>query len=67
MAKEIKYVLLKDVVIKAGTVLDRACNERGGEYNVEAFVEMGKDSNAVFNMSIGAIEDAPEDLITKLK
>jgi len=61
------YVLLKDVVIPAGTVLSRAANERGGEYAIECFAEMGKDSTATFVLSTATIADIPSDLITKTK
>jgi len=63
--QEEKYVLLKDVIIKKGTILSTACNERGGKYNVECCIEMGKDSTGNFNCSIEAIKDMPDDLIVK--
>ena len=63
--KQIKYVLLKDVIIPAGTILDVAPLNRGGYRNREAIVAMGKDSTAYFNISLLAIEDAPKDLITR--
>ena len=62
-----EFVLLKNIIIPAGTVLSRACEERGGASNVEAVIGMGKDSTANFNMSLMAIDDMPEDLITKVK
>lgn len=62
-----KFVLLKAVTIPAGTILDRAPNNRGGFNSVEAIIGMGDDSTAYFNMSLGAIEDMPEDLITEVK
>ncbi len=65
--REIKYVLLKDVIIKKGTILGRAPNERGGLSSVECCVEMGKNSSANFNCSILSIEDMPENLIKLLK
>jgi len=65
--KENKFVLLKDVTIKAGAILDRAPNERGGDSHVECVVEMGKDGTAYFNMSLLAIEDMPKDLITRVR
>lgn len=65
--KEKRFVLLNDVVIPAGTVLDRAPNERGGDARVEAVIGIGKDATAYFNMGVLAIEDAPDDLITEVK
>lgn len=38
-----KYVLTKDIIIPAGTVLARAANERGGSGYVEAVVGHGRD------------------------
>ena len=64
---ETKFVLLKDVIIPAGTVLDSAPTNRGGELAVEAIIGMGKDSTAYFHMSVLAIEDAPKDLIALLQ
>lgn len=61
-----KYKLLKDVVIKKGTILDTAPKQRGGRYSVEAIVAMGKDSTAYFNMSLLAIEDMPVTLIREV-
>jgi hypothetical protein len=62
-----EFVLLQDLVIPAGTKLSRASNERGGQGSVEAVVAMGKDSFAWLNMSVGAVKDAPADLITTAK
>jgi len=62
-----EYVLLKDVVIQAGTKLDTAPENRGGKFNIESVVAMGEDSIAHFNISINAIEDMPVDLITEIK
>ena len=59
-----KFVLLQNVVIPAGTVLDGAPTNRGGNAAVEAVVAMGKDSTAYLHMSVAAVKDAPEDLIT---
>lgn len=64
---EQQYVLLKDVVIPAGTVLETAPLNRGGYGAVEAIVAMGDDATAHFNMTVSAINDAQKDLITKLK
>lgn len=66
MKKSKKFVLLKKIVIPAGTVLDTAPLNRGGKHAVETIIGMGKDSTAYFHMSLGAIEDAPE-YITELK
>lgn len=66
MKKQI-YVLLKDVVIPAGTVLDRCPLQRGGEKSVEAIIAMGKDASAYFNMGKLAIQDMPADLIAEIK
>lgn len=46
MAKktEPRLVLLRDIVIPAGTVLDRAADERGGWASVECVVGLGKDA-----------------------
>lgn len=65
--REKTFVLLKDVVIPAGTVLETAPLNRGGGSAVEAIVAMGDDSTAYFNMTITAINDAPKDLITEVK
>lgn len=62
---EEKYVLLKDVIIKKGTILSSSPNQRRG--NVECYVEMGKDSTAIFLTNKDAIKDMPEDLITLIK
>lgn len=60
------FVLLKNVVIKRGTVLFPAPLQRGGKRSVETVVAMGKNSTAYFNMSIAAIEDMPKNLIKPL-
>jgi hypothetical protein len=65
--KKIKFVLLKNIIIPAGTILDIVPINRGGESYVECVVDMGKDSTAYFGCSLSAIEDMPEDLITILK
>ena len=67
MKKKTEFVLLQDVIIPAGTVLSTAPLNRGGLSSVEAIIGMGKDSTAYFNMSISAIEDAPKELITRIK
>lgn len=64
---ERQYVLLKDVVIPAGTVLSCAPSQRGGAEAVEAVVAMGKDAIAWFHMRLGDIRDAPADLIAELR
>jgi hypothetical protein len=62
-----RFVLLKDVVIPAGTILSRASNERGGAERVEATVEMGRDATAWLNMAVAAIPDAPDELIAEAR
>lgn len=42
------YRTTRDIVIPAGTILMTAANERGGNQNREAFMEMGKDFTGVF-------------------
>lgn len=42
------YRTTRDIVIPAGTILMTAANERGGNQNREAFVEMGPDFTGIF-------------------
>lgn len=65
--EEKKFVLLKDVVIPAGTVLERACNEHWWFAYVECTVWMGTDATADFLVNVSGIEDMPKDLITEIK
>jgi len=67
MRKEKKYVLLQDIVIPKGTILQTSPNNRGGKNNFETDIAMGDDSTAIFMASILAIEDMPDSLITEIK
>lgn len=60
------YVLLRDVVVPAGTVLRRAANQRGGTSCVEAPVEMGPDASAWLVFAVSMVPDAPADLIEEI-
>ena len=55
-----RFVLLRDVVIPAGTVLERAANERGGTSAVECVVALGPDSHGYFVIA-AADGDAARD------
>jgi len=55
-----RFVLLRDVVIPAGTVLERAANERGGTSAVECVVALGPDSHGYFVIA-AADGDAAKD------
>jgi hypothetical protein len=63
----VEFILLRDLVVPAGTKLSGASNERGGQGSVEAIVAMGKDSFAWLNMPVSAVKDAPPDLITAVE
>jgi hypothetical protein len=52
MRNVLKYRLLRDIVIPAGTVLDRAANERGGTRYVECVVPHGKDFTSVLVVQV---------------
>ena len=57
-----RFVLLRDVVIPAGTVLERAANERGGTLAVECVVALGSDSHGYFVIA-DADGDAAKDAL----
>lgn len=59
-----EFVLTRDLVVPAGTVLSRTPDRRafaGG--SVEACVAVGRDSHAWLVMGVGCVEDAPPGLI----
>ena len=66
MSKEIKYVLLKDLIIPTGTVLESMPENKGGKYRKGFIVAIGKDFTGDFSVTEAGIADA-EGYITELK
>ena len=64
MGKE--YILLQDVILPRWTKFSRACNELWWEENIEAFFELWKDFTWTAIISLSWIEDADENIITKI-
>lgn len=59
-----KIVLLKDVIIPAGTLFDTAANERGGKENLEACIGFGKDYAGWLVVDEYSTKDASEFFTT---
>lgn len=56
--KSKEYVLVQDIIIPAGTKLDRMPENKGGIHRVGTIVGIGKNFAADFSVTVSCIEDA---------
>ena len=62
-----KYVLTQDLIIPAGTVLDVAPTNKGGNCYRHCYVGIGKDFSGDFICTEDGIESDSDGIIVELK